>query len=200
MTTEDKRREMLYQNRLSSNLARSGIPPWTRKERCLANFQKTMDNAKALAAVRDFLTGKVSPPLLLLIGVPGTGKSHLAFSAAWDYLEDGYSVIYNQVEDILNELQSHLDDGKEFRRLWSRLKDCDLLILDDMGAHNPTAWRTSQLDALVDYRYREALPLIMTANKLDFSERIPDRVKDGRSAVITGESWRGKGRRNEAIK
>ena len=194
MTTEDKRRELLYQNRLSSNLARSGVPTWTRKERRLANFQETTDNAKALAVVRDFLVGKVAPPLVLLIGVPGTGKSHLALSAAWDYLEDGYSVIYNQVEDILNDLQSNLEDGKAYARLWSRLKDCDLLILDDLGAHNPTNWRNAQLDALVDYRYREALPLILTANKLDFSERILDRVKDGRSAVITGESWRGKGK------
>ena len=194
MTTEDKRRELLYQNRLSSNLARSGVPAWTRKERRLANFKETADNAKALAAVRDFLAGKVAPPLVLLIGVPGTGKSHLALSAAWDYLEDGYSVIYNQVEDLLNQLQGSMDDGKEFKRLWSRLKDADLLILDDLGAHNPTTWRTSQLDALVDYRYREALPLIMACNKLDFSDRILDRVKDGRSAVITGESWRGKGK------
>ncbi len=192
MSNEDERREVMYQNRLSSNLARSGVPAWTRKKRRLANFQETVDNTKALVAVRDFLAGKVEPPLVLLIGVPGTGKSHLALSAAWDYLEDGYTVLYDQVEDLLNGLQSSLDDGKVFKRLWSRLKEVDLLILDDMGAHNPTAWRNSQLDTLVDYRYREALPLIMTANKLDFSERILDRVKDGRSAVITGESWRGK--------
>ena len=194
MTTEDKRREMLYQNRLSSNLARSGVPAWTRKERRLDNFQETGDNAKALAAVREFLAGEVAPPLVLLIGVPGTGKSHLAFAAAWDYLEDGYTVYYNQVEDLLNDLQSNLEDGKAYARLWARVKTCDLLILDDMGAHNPTNWRNAQLDALVDFRYREAWPLIITANKLDFSERILDRVKDGRSAVITGESWRGKGK------
>lgn len=192
MSIEDERREALYRNRIESNIQKSGVPPWTRYERWLGNFQETDDNAKALTMVRDFLAGKVDPPLVLLIGVPGTGKSHLALSAAWDYLEDGYTVIYNQVEDLLNELQASLEDGKEFKRLWGRLKETDLLILDDVGAHNPTVWRTSQLDALVDYRYREALPLIMTANKLDFSERILDRVKDGRSAVITGESWRGK--------
>jgi len=194
MTTEGKRRELLYQNRLKCNLARSGVPKWTRKERRLDNFQETADNAKALAAVRDFLAGKVAPPLVLLIGVPGTGKSHLAFAAAWYYLEDGYSVCYNQVEDLLNELQSNLEDGKAYARLWARVKTCDLLVLDDMGAHNPTNWRNAQLDALVDYRYREALPLIMTANTLYFSERILDRVKDGRSAVITGKSWRGRTR------
>ena len=194
MKKEDERREALYRNRIESNISRSGVPLWTRKERRLDNFQETADNEKALAVVRDFLAGKVGPPLVLLIGVSGTGKSHLVLSAAWDYLEDGYTVIYNQVEDLLNQLQGSMDDGKEYKRLWSRLKEVDLLILDDMGAHNPTTWRTAQLDALVDYRYREALPLILAANKLDFSERILDRVKEGRSAVITGESWRGKGK------
>ena len=78
--------------------------------------------------------------------------------------------------------------------MWSRLKEADLVILDDLGAHNRTSWRDAQLDALVDYRYRERLALVMTANKLaDQSERILDRVKEGASAVITGESWRGKG-------
>ena len=192
MSNEDERREALYQNRIEGNVFRSGVPAWTRKGRRLDNFQKTADNAKALAAVRAFLAGEVDPPLVLIIGIPGTGKSHLALSAAWDYLEDGYSVAYYQAEDLLNQLQGSMDDGKAFKLLWSRLKAADLLILDDMGAHNPTTWRTSQLDALVDYRYREALPLIMACNKLDFSDRILDRVKDGRSAVITGESWRGK--------
>jgi len=192
MSNEDERREAIYRNRIEANVSRSGVPAWTRKGRRLDNFQKTADNAKALAAVRAFLAGEVDPPLVLIIGIPGTGKSHLALSAAWDYLEDGYTVQYYQVEDFLVELQSSLDDGKEYKRLWSRAKGADLLILDDMGAHNPTTWRTSQLDALVDYRYREALPLIMACNKLDFSDRILDRVKDGRSAVITGESWRGK--------
>jgi len=190
MSIEDERREAIYQNRIESNVSRSGVPAWTRKARRLESFQETADNAKALAAVRAFLAGEVDPPLVLLIGIPGTGKSHLALSAAWDYLEDGYTVQYYQAEDLLNQLQG--TEGKETARLWSRMKAADLLILDDMGAHNPTTWRTAQLDALVDYRYREALPLIMAANKLDFSDRILDRVKDGRSAVITGGSWRGK--------
>ena len=192
MRNEDERREALYQNRIQSNVSRSGVHAWTRKARRLDCFQETADNAKALAAVRDFLAGKVEPPLVLIIGVPGTGKSHLAIAAAWDYLEDGLTVMYYQAEDLLNQLQTSLDDGREFKLIWSHMKAADLLILDDMGAHNPTTWRTSQLDALVDYRYREALPLIMTCNKLDFSDRILDRVKDGRSAVITGASWRGK--------
>jgi len=194
MNNEDERREAMIRNRIETNVSRSGVPAWTRKVRRLDTFQETADNAKALAAVRAFLAGEVEPPLVLIIGIPGTGKSHLAIAAAWDYLDDGLTVAYVQVEDMLVELQSSLDDGKEYKRTWARLKAADLLILDDMGAHNPTTWRTSQLDALVDYRYREALPLIMTCNKLDFSDRILDRVKDGRSAVITGESWRGKGK------
>ena len=163
----------------------------TRKSCRLATSIETEGNKKALTMVRAFLGKQISPPMLMLVGLPGRGKTHLATAVAWEYLEDFYSVRYFQVEDMLNKLQSYLDNGKEYGRFWKRLQNCDLLILDDIGAHNPTPWRTSQLDALVDYRYWEKAPLIMTANKLDLSERILDRMKDGATAVMTGDSWRG---------
>lgn len=183
---------MIDQWRVDLNISVAGLPWHTRQSCRLATSQTTEGNRKAIALVKAFLNDKISPPLLMLVGVPGVGKTHLAMTVAWEYLEDFYTVLYFQVEDMLNELQSHLDNGKEYGRFWKRLQNCDLLILDDIGAHNPTPWRTSQLDALIDYRYREKAPLIMTANKLDLSERILDRMKDGATAVMTGESWRGK--------
>lgn len=192
MDTEE-RRAMYQKQRLDQAVQASRVPRHTRDRR-LDKLVKTDGNRKAFRAVADFLAGKTDPPILLLIGIPGVGKTTLAYAAAWDFLEDGASVLYYQAEELLNELQAVLTEGKEFGRIWSKLKAVDLVILDDLGAHNRTAWRDAQLDALVDYRYREAAPLIMTANKLaDQSERILDRVKEGASAVITGESWRGKG-------
>ena len=191
---EEEKRELFWKQRVEGNVQASRVPKSSRGLK-FKNLTETEGNRKAIRTATDFLVERIDPPLLLFIGVPGVGKTTLAYLIAWGFLEAGETVIYYQAEELLNDLQSKLEDGKEYGRFWSRLKAADLVVLDDLGAHNRTAWRDAQLDALVDYRYRERLPLVMTANKLaDQSERILDRVKEGASAVITGESWRGKGK------
>ncbi len=189
---EDERFEIRRRNRIDANIHSSRVPLFTRGTRRFNKIARAPENADALAAVNALLDGEVIPPLLLLIGTPGVGKTTIAYAAAWDFLENTLSVQYWQVEELLNELQMNLEDGKEFGRIWTRLRACDLLILDDLGAHNPTKWRESQLDALIDFRYREQAPLLMTANQVDMSDRIADRLKEGRTALITGKSWRGR--------
>ena len=192
MTKENERFEMLRRNQIDRYIQSSRVPLHTRGTRRFNKIARAPENADALDVVKLFLGGGMTPPILLLIGTPGVGKTTIAYAAAWDFLEDGHRVIYFQVEEMLIELQSRLEDGVSFARLWWELKNCDLLILDDLGAHNPTRWRDSQLDTLIDFRYREEAPLLMTANKVDLSDRITDRVKEGRTAVITGKSWRGR--------
>jgi len=170
MKKEDNRFEMLRRNRIETNIHRSRVPLHTRQTRRFNKIARAPENADALDWINDFLNGEITPPVLLLIGIPGVGKTTIAYAAAWDFLEDGFSVQYWQVEELLNTLQASLEDGKEMGRIWARLRGCDLLILDDLGAHNPTKWRDSQLDALIDFRYREQAPLLMTANKLDLSD------------------------------
>jgi len=187
----DDRGQIRQRQRTEANISRSRIPRHTRAND-LDNLTKTAGNERAFALVESFLNNEIGTPILLLIGVPGVGKTTLAWRIGWVFLQSGERVLYYQAEELLNELQADLENGKEFGRLWARLKEADLVILDDIGAHNRTPWREAQLDALVDYRYRERIPLVMTTNKLDLSERILDRVKEGVSCVITGESWRGK--------
>lgn len=175
------------------NIHRSRIPEFTRKTRRLDKIRRTNLNSEALDAAKSFLEGEMDTPLLLFIGTLGVGKTTLSYAIAWEFLEDALTVDYWQAEELLNELQANLESGKDFGRIWTRLRDVDLVILDDMGAHNETKWRTSQLDALVDFRYREKAPMIMTANRVDFdaSERITDRIREGRTAMIYDKSWRG---------
>lgn len=75
-------------------------------------------------------------------------------------------------------------------------RHANLLILDDLGAHNETDWAVVKLDQIVDYRYEHRKPLIATTNMAlnRLPERIADRLSEGLLIQLTGESYRKKKR------
>ena len=56
-----------------------------------------------------------------------------------------------------------------------------LLVLDDLGAHNQTAWAEEQLYRILNGRYNNEAPTLITANvdigRID--ERIRSRFRSG---------------------
>jgi DNA replication protein DnaC len=67
----------------------------------------------------------------LLIGSPGTGKSHIAKTVAHGAIESGYKVMYREAhsffEDLFEALQ--LNRRKKVNKLFS---EADLLVIDDL--------------------------------------------------------------------
>ena len=132
----------------------------------------------------------------MYIGAPGVGKTHLAYAVAWELAEDWKEIRYYQAEELLDELRNF--EGNYERRV-NRIKRAAWLIIDDLGAQSDTAFGMAKLDMIIDYRYREVLPTIVTANLITapdgkpvIPDRILDRFKEGRIVLIKGKSWRGK--------
>jgi DNA replication protein DnaC len=68
----------------------------------------------------------------LLVGPPGTGKSHLAQAIGMAAIRSGYTVFYRSIFDTVRDfLHDEALSGQE-RTLQRYLKP-DLLIIDDMG-------------------------------------------------------------------
>ena len=118
---------------------------------------------------------------LLLRGGYGCGKTHLAASIANFAVEMGVPTLFLTVPDLLDMLRFSYDsDDVTFEERFNEIRNASLLILDDFGTQNATAWAQEKLFQIINYRYINKLPLVVTTNlSLDeIDARIRSRLND----------------------
>jgi DNA replication protein DnaC len=126
---------------------------------------------------------------LLLIGPNGSGKTHLAAAIANKSLEDGALVLFATVPDLLDHLRAAFapTSNEVYDQLFSRMREAEVLVLDDLGAQQSSPWANEKLFQLLNYRYNSRFPTVITANSRGLQgidERIRSRLTDA-SLVTT---------------
>lgn len=103
---------------------------------------------------------------LLLYGPPGTGKTFLVFCIANELLNNMVPVIAISSIGLLSRIKETYNTwGSEGEiEIISSLKNASLLVLDDLGAENNTAWSKEKIYEIIDARYRDGKPCIITTN------------------------------------
>ena len=96
---------------------------------------------------------------LLLFGDTGTGKTFAACCIGNTLLDNGTRVMISNIADLINEVGSF--DNYD---IVEKIKNCDLLILDDYGATRETEFANEQVYKIIDIRYRTNKPMIITTN------------------------------------
>ena len=106
---------------------------------------------------------------LMFIGDPGTGKTHLAIAVAKRLMARGFECVFFDYQNLLELLRSSYDpaSGAAQREAYRTALDCEVLLLDDLGAHRVTDWVEDTVTSLITYRYNNNKPIIVTTNLRD---------------------------------
>ncbi len=127
----------------------------------------------------------------VLQGANGCGKTHLAAAIANRALGNGQGVFFAVVPDLLDYLRASFAPGHEapYDELFDRVRNIDLLVLDDLGAQQTTQWAQEKLYQVVNYRHVSGLSTVVTTDQsLDRLQeahpRIVSRVADPHAGTV----------------
>jgi DNA replication protein DnaC len=118
---------------------------------------------------------------LLLEGGYGCGKTHLAAAIANFAVNNGAPTLFITVPDLLDSLRFSYDDPETtFEQRFEEIRNAGLLILDDFGTQNATPWAQEKLFQIINYRYINKLPTVITTNLMldEIEGRIRSRLQD----------------------
>jgi len=118
---------------------------------------------------------------LLLQGGYGSGKTHLAAAIANFAVGLGVPTLFLTVPDLLDALRvAYASEDTTFEQRFDEIRSARLLVLDDFGTQNATGWAQEKLFQIINYRYINKLPTVVTTNlALDEIEaRIRSRLSD----------------------
>ncbi len=140
--------------------------------------------ARALSAAETFAS--FPEGWLLFTGNRGSGKTHLAVAIAGESLRQGRQVFFAFVPTLLDHLRMTYSPESPvgFDELFQQVLNVPLLILDDLGAENSTAWAEEKLYQIVVHRHEARLATVITTASTmeeleDVKPRIGSRLVDG---------------------
>ncbi len=143
-------------------------------------------------AFREALNFAQSPEgWLVLLGVTGCGKTHLAAAIANYRLQSGNPALFLVVPEFLDHLRSTFSPESKisYDQLFESAKNAPLLILDDFGEQSTTPWAQEKLYQVINYRYNARLATVITSrHALDeleaVGEPIMSRLSDIRISFV----------------
>jgi DNA replication protein DnaC len=101
----------------------------------------------------------------LIVGKPGTGKSHVAKAVAYQAILQGHKVQYLETDDFFARYALSVPEQRQARL--RAILDCDLLVLDDLFLSRTIPDDAGALlQTLIHQRYKLRRSVVVTSNRV----------------------------------
>jgi DNA replication protein DnaC len=195
--------ERRAQKQLKLRLRRAALNTTKTVETFDFQFNPTINRQQILAlAAGDYIRQHRN---VLICGPTGVGKSHLAQALGQEACRQGFTVLFTNINKMLQHLNGGRADGSWERRMTVYLRP-DLLILDDFGLKPLQPPGPEDLYDVINERYERG-SIMLTSNRAP--AEWPDLFHDPLLAsagldrllhraevvVIRGDSFRAQGRK-----
>lgn len=149
----------LFQN---NNLGKRQLNSTFENYKITNKNKKAYDNAKKYA---NKLINRATDKGLFITGTYGVGKTYLASCIANEVIKNKITVVFGTLIQLLDYIKDTYKDSdmsdKEYLNLYYSV---DLLIIDDLGKEKPTEWVLEKLFLIINNRYNNYLPIVITTN------------------------------------
>lgn len=166
---EEEKRRKAMQEKVTRLLGNSGIKRRF-QQRTFPNFRcDTPERRKNYQIAKEYADNfayhKARGDGLYIEGTNGTGKTHLAAAIALQLIHEGIPVICKTSSDLLMDIRRTFDGGSvNEAQVLDIYKRVDLLIIDDLGKEQCSDWSMSTLYSILNDRYEDMKPTIVTTN------------------------------------
>ncbi len=149
---------------------------------------------------------------LLFMGPKGVGKTHLAVGIIKQLMRvKSVPCLFRTFPELLKEIQNSYNPVSQSSELslLGPILESEVLVLDELGAQNPSSWVKDTVGYILNYRYNENKVTILTTNYLDrddpkdrqkgvsytLAERIGDQMRSRlhemcKMVIMTGDDFR----------
>ena len=163
--SEQAEKRKIMNRRVEALTGQSGI-----KKRFLTrtfeNYKVNAKNQRAFETAKKYVADfeKCDGRGIYFEGTCGTGKTHLAVAIALELLGRGIPVICKTSIDLLADIKRSYDGKYDEYQILDVYKTVDLLIIDDLGKEQVTDWSMPMLYSILNDRYEQTRPTIITTN------------------------------------
>lgn len=135
---------------------------------------------------------------LMFQGSIGTGKTHIVASIRNELVKRNYKVLFISFPEYMDLLKMSFDDSDKQYMNKRLIRECDLLIVDDIGASRLTGFALDELFKLTDARIGRCTIYTTNLGRKEFEnsiemQRVFSRMLENTEVVtVDGEDYRRK--------